>query len=275
MLNKLLPTLAHLTDIRLDMENCCSQLALYDGILRTLNKCTFSLSSFECRTTQNEELKLFLERQTRIESLIAKPGMILDRPEWRLAYGALPRLKWLHSYDDFFVDNIHARPRMITHLDWSSAHAYVTDMGRVLQPLGRKLVDFAYRRSLGRNPSFIEHPSAMFRTCELPKLKHFKVVDQIDEPAPCLAQVSNMEYMSRPDVKLETFTWVTLWPTRRRKSTRLALFRGYIKAILAACRSLRRFYYVERDDLGLHFIVSFTLAEDGQFVEQDEARLPV
>lgn len=91
---------------------------------------------------------------------------------------------------------------------------------------------------------------------------------------PWFPGLSHVEYMTRQPLTLETFAWVTVWETRRYRTTRLARYRDFVDAILTACPSLR-FFYVERDDMGLHFILSFTMSEEGNIVEQDEASIPV
>lgn len=176
--NKILPELVNLTDLQLNVEYCCTQPTLYNSILCTLNKSPFSLTSFACHTTRNKELKQFLDKQTQIESLVARHGHILDMVEWVLSNDALPNLRWLHTYDSFFVRNMQADRRKIAHLDWSFGHTY---SGSMIHALSDQIVEFAYRRTFVCSSDYISHPTALFRDHELPHLKHLKVVDQIEE----------------------------------------------------------------------------------------------
>ncbi|TFY61668.1 hypothetical protein EVJ58_g4363 [Rhodofomes roseus] len=259
LLNEVLPMFTDLEHLDHNLHTCFADAPLYKTILRTLSDCPFKLRVLECFVNNDRELIQFLRRQADVEFFSARP-LSFDLPEWELPEDVLPRLKYLQTDYDFFLDVIPA-PRMITHL---SLCCFPTDLqdsklDAVLRILEHQLISLRCNRTM-------------------PNLKFLEVNDVMAGAfLPCTMNAP------RSNVALDTLVWSASWLVGVRRDegsqivrpAHLGHVRPWVKTVLSGCRSLQRFFYVERCDQETPTVTLFTLSAGSELVEVQKAEKDV
>jgi len=249
----------------------------YETVMRTLAKCTFRLKSLESWAVKDSDFDHFLRQQTGLQSLRIVES---DSPDWGIPQDALPHLKYVQTFQTFFVQHIRG-PHAITHLDlfMNGSDQMCTETFRAVR---HQLVSLKYRR----HPRRAVWPliSDIIDSRLIPNLRYLEIQDISDSGAsfrPCSR--GSLMHMGGPAIALDTLVYSAVYFTRVKdvpltERGRLACVRPWAKELLQTNSNLRRFFFVDRDRrIQETCVMLFTLSSDDKLLEErnEESDLPV
>ena len=300
-IQEILLKLANLVHLNLGLNVLGSDEVQYRDMIRTLNKCPFSLTSFEGLIYPDTVTAEFFRRQSSIVFLNTYTACndIYNFADWALPADVLPQLKYL-QVPHYLIENTFRAHRMVTHLDLSFLPVRDDELLQALSVFQGQLVGLKYARF----DSCIEEdplaPSQVLQLSMMPKLKHLDLMDFMHDKVLCLHSIvitagtdrysqirftpnpslATLAHLANPDIVLDTLVWRVLWAAHTRREQREGLpedragrvehIRRWVRPLLEMCPSLRRVFYCEMDNIFAEScVVLFTLsAPDGALVEE-------
>ncbi|KAH9917256.1 uncharacterized protein B0H18DRAFT_1123709 [Fomitopsis serialis] len=271
LLNEILPMLTNLEHLDHNLHACIGDPPLYATLLSTLSECSFKLKKLQCFVNYDGQLLQFLRRQADLEFFNVR-ALSFELPDWEMPQDVLPRLKYLQTDYDFFLNVIPA-PRMITHLSLCCFPTDVRDskLDAVLQILQHQLVSLRCNRYTDRRFP-IWPPSDVLAHKTMPTLRFLEV----NETVAGIFLPSSRNSVG-PNIALNTLVWSACWrPEPHRDVTlldrlnRLDNVRHWAQKVLCECHSLCRFFYVERNTDQAPFVILFTLSANSELEEEEK-----
>lgn len=173
LVNDILLSLTKLTHLELRDYGALGER--YDTMLRTLAKCTFRLKSLDSWRVEDSDFVHFLRQQTGLESLHIDG---LDAPDWEIPEDALPHLKYVQTFQMFFVLSISG-PHAITHLDLLVTESSDQMFAETFRVVRHQLVSLKCRRYtfIRLRGSFWSVILDLLNCGPMPNLKHLEILD--------------------------------------------------------------------------------------------------